>query len=368
MPTAEKARQIEQTRNWYSQSSGVLFADHRGITNEELASVRNEIRAKGGELHVIKNTLFRIAVGDEAIREIPEEFHNGTTAFAFVYENESEIAKALLDYARTSKKLPLKGGYFAGKALNYAEVKALSNLPPREILLAQVIGLIAAPLTNLIGTVEAIYAEPIRTIAAVSDKVGDVTLERLFGVDTAEDNTYPVGETLVDGGQVSDYQAGEKRVGDIRIGDSDEAARFPERPTDLPDAGLIEPLEALLMNPSSLFVSLRPPEVRVNGVDLEIGDDTTILRLDRAQVLSYFHHPLYQNTTVSLLCPGFRIKAIESERVEGHSSLLMAELVASKEGHQPPLNDEGHPLVFLALSEFGSGTLLKVLEVPLVGI
>jgi len=176
MPTADKARVIEETRDWYSQSSGVVFTDYRGLKNKELQKLRADLREKGAELHVVKNTLFRRAAGDDA-KAVPLEFDNGTTAYAFVLKNEAEVAKALLEYARVSKKLVVKGGLFGGKAYTTKEVEAISELPPREVLIAQVIGTIVAPLTTLVGTIEAIYADPIRTVYAVADKANEGTEE-----------------------------------------------------------------------------------------------------------------------------------------------------------------------------------------------
>lgn len=172
MPTAEKARVIEQTGEWFTKASGIVFTDYRGLKVKEIQALRNDLRKKGAELHVVKNTLFRKAAGDDVVDSLPAELHNGTTAFAFVFDNEPEVAKALVDYARTSKKLVIKGGLFGGKAFTSKEVEALSELPPRDVLIAQVIGAVAAPLTTLIGTIEALYADPIRTIGAVADKVG----------------------------------------------------------------------------------------------------------------------------------------------------------------------------------------------------
>jgi len=172
MPTAEKAQTIEQAREWYSKSKGVVFTDYRGLKVKEMQQLRANIRAKGGELHVLKNTLFRQAAGDDAA-SLPYELHNGPTAVAFVFENESECAKAIVDYATTNKNLKLKGGFFNGKAFDAKGVEALSKLPPRDVLIAQVIGTIVAPLTNLVGVIEALYADPIRVIGAVADKVAE---------------------------------------------------------------------------------------------------------------------------------------------------------------------------------------------------
>lgn len=170
MPTAEKAKAIEQAKEWYQRSKGVVFTDYRGLKVKEMQALRSNLRAKGGELHVIKNTLFRIAAGADT-DQLPAEFHNGPTAIAFFFENETECAKVLFDYAKANKSFEVKGGFIAGKTFSTTQVEAFSKLPSREVLLAQVIGAIAAPLSNLVGVIEALYADPIRVIGAVADKV-----------------------------------------------------------------------------------------------------------------------------------------------------------------------------------------------------
>ncbi len=172
MPTAEKAQNIEQAKEWYSKAAGVLFADYRGLSVKDMQTLRKNLRKSGGEIHVLKNTLFRIAAAGD-IESIPAEMHNGPTAVAFIYENEPACAKALVDFAISSKKLQVKGGFLAGKVMTAKQVESLSKLPPRDVLIAQVIGAIAAPLTSLVGVIEALYADPIRVIGAVADKVAE---------------------------------------------------------------------------------------------------------------------------------------------------------------------------------------------------
>lgn len=172
MPTAEKAQVIEQAKEWYAKSSGIVFTENNGLKVKEFQQLRRDLRAKGAEIHVLKNTLFRMAAPD-IVDSLPSELHNGPTAVAFVFENESACAKALVDFTLTHKNLVIKGGYFSGKAMSVKEVESLSKLPPRDVLIAQVIGAIAAPLTNLVGVIEALYADPIRTIGAVADKVAE---------------------------------------------------------------------------------------------------------------------------------------------------------------------------------------------------
>lgn len=172
MPTAAKAKTIEQAKEWYDKSLGVVFTDYRGLSVKQLQSLRRDLRAKGGDLHVLKNTLFRRAAANDVEQMSAELFH-GPTAIAFVYENEGECAKVLVDFAKSSKKLVVKGGFFAGRNYTDKEVESLSKLPPREVLIAQVIGAVAAPISNLVGTIEAIYAQPIRTIYAVADQANE---------------------------------------------------------------------------------------------------------------------------------------------------------------------------------------------------
>lgn len=168
----DKGETIAQAKEWYARSTGVVFTDYRGLKVSQLRDLRSNLRAKGGDMHVIKNTLFRIAAGDD-VEKMPAELHNGPTAVVFLYENESDCAKALFDFAKTNKALEIKGGFISGKALTAKDVEDLSKLPPREVLIAQVIGAIAAPLSTLVGTIEALYADPVRVIGAVADKVAE---------------------------------------------------------------------------------------------------------------------------------------------------------------------------------------------------
>ncbi|MBX3114742.1 MAG: 50S ribosomal protein L10 [Fimbriimonadaceae bacterium] len=178
MQTAEKpqiiakANVVESAQEKYQRAAGVIFTDYRGLKVKEIQTLRKELKAKGGELHVIKNTLFRKAAGDDSAA-LSEEMTSGPTAYAFLYENESDCAKVLVDFAKSSKRLVVKGGLIGGKEFSGSAVEDLSKLPPREVLIAQVIGAIAAPLSNLVGVIEALYADPIRVIGAVADKVAE---------------------------------------------------------------------------------------------------------------------------------------------------------------------------------------------------
>lgn len=236
MPTAEKAKTIEQAKDWYSKSVGVVFTDYRGLKVKEVQQLRRDLRKKGADFHVLKNTLFRIAAGDDAAK-LPDDLHNGPTAVAFVFENETDCAKAILDYAKTNKNLKVKGGFFGGRVFNAKEVEALSALPPRNVLIAQVIGAIAAPLTTLVGTIEALYADPIRVIGAVADKVAESSptpapAAKAEAVPAAEEVAQPAAEATAEAPAEAAAEPAAEASTDTISSEAAEASTDNETPTE----------------------------------------------------------------------------------------------------------------------------------------
>ena len=172
MPTAAKVKQVDEIKERYEKASGVIFTEYRGLTVPAIQKLRRSLAEKGADYSVVKNTLFRRAAGDDA-EKLPEDLTSGPTAVAFVYEDQSATAKALFDFIKENKAFVVKGAFLDGRVYDGAQIEALSKLPPREVLIAQVIGVIAAPLSNLVGVVQEIYAAPIRAIGAVADKAAD---------------------------------------------------------------------------------------------------------------------------------------------------------------------------------------------------
>lgn len=196
MPTPQKAQAIEQAAEKYEKSMGVFFTEYRGLKVSQMQALRKELKEKGGELQVMKNTLFLRAAGEDA-EKFSEEMTSGPTAIAYVYENESDCAKVLMDFAKTNKNLVVKGGMVSGKIFDAAAVENLSKLPPREVLIAQVLGAITAPLSNLVGVVEALYADPIRVIGAVADKAkeeGGLTASEAPAAEASAETETPAEE------------------------------------------------------------------------------------------------------------------------------------------------------------------------------
>ena len=156
MQKADKERVIAELTERLSSADALLVADYRGLTNSQLASLRVELLKHGAKLSVVKNTLTRRAAeaaGADALLAMLE----GPTAIAFVEAdgNAVAVAKALSDAAKDTKILALRGGVLSGNPITGAEIERLAKLPPLEILQAQLVGVIVAPLTQLAAVLNA---------------------------------------------------------------------------------------------------------------------------------------------------------------------------------------------------------------------
>ncbi len=171
MATPNKVAAVEEARAWYEQSIGLIFTDYRGLSVSEMQELRKSLRAVGAEFHVVKNTLFRRAVGDD-IEQFPEELHSGTTATVFVFKEQPACAKAVVTFGKAHQALQVKGGFFDGKVFSAEEIDALSKLPSRDELLSMIVGLVAAPMSQLVGVLNEVIASPIRLIDAIIEKSG----------------------------------------------------------------------------------------------------------------------------------------------------------------------------------------------------
>lgn len=154
-PRADKVAVVDEVRGRLAASDGAVLTEYRGLTVSELANLRRELAAAGGDYKVYKNTLVRLAIADspqEAVRDLLI----GPTAIAFVQGDVSAVAKALRDFARGNPNLVIKGGIVGDGLLSASEMRVLADLPSRQTLLAQFAGALSAPLQQLAGLIEAL--------------------------------------------------------------------------------------------------------------------------------------------------------------------------------------------------------------------
>jgi large subunit ribosomal protein L10 len=144
----------------------LIVADYRGLTNAEIDALRTKLIEHGARFAVVKNTLTRRAAeaaGADALLALLE----GPSAIAFVESSGDPVAvaKALGDAARDTKILAIRGGVLEGQAISAEEVENLAKLPPADVLRAQLAGAIVSPLT----TVVALLAAPLRDLVGLID-------------------------------------------------------------------------------------------------------------------------------------------------------------------------------------------------------
>ncbi len=150
----EKAAVVTDVSAQAARSQALALAEYRGLTVAHLDTLRRQARDKGVYLHVLKNTLARRAVAGT-----PFEVAQGAMVGPLIYgfsEDAVAAAKVLSDFAKTNDKLIVTGGAFAGKMLDANGVKALASIPSREVLIAQIAGLLKSPIQRMAGVLAAV--------------------------------------------------------------------------------------------------------------------------------------------------------------------------------------------------------------------
>ena len=164
MPTPKKAAAIHELEEQLREVKAVVLTDYRGLPTPELNQLRVRLRDVGGEYRIIKNTLLAIAAKRLGIDGV-EPLLEGPTAMAYSSTEDARLAKALLDYIRTSRsQLKVKGGILGATALQSAQVETLATLPPKADLQARLIGTVQSPLAGLVGVLSATHAELLRVL------------------------------------------------------------------------------------------------------------------------------------------------------------------------------------------------------------
>jgi large subunit ribosomal protein L10 len=168
-PRADKVAVVDEVRGKLAAADGAVLTEYRGLTVSELADLRRELAAAGGDYKIYKNTLVRLAVAGGP-QESVTDLLVGPTAIAFVQGDVSAVAKALRDFSRTNPNLVIKGGIIEDGLLSASEMTVLADLPPRPTLLAQFAGALSAPLQQLAGLIEALPRNLAYGLSALLDQ------------------------------------------------------------------------------------------------------------------------------------------------------------------------------------------------------
>lgn len=169
MQRNDKEAVIAEVAQLLAERDTVFVSDYRGLTVAGLTELRGKLRESGARVKVVKNTLGGIAA-DRAGRDALRDLLSGPTAVTFCGDDVVAAAKTLSDFARTHPQLIVRGGVLQSSLINADGVKALASMPPREVLVAQVVGTIAAPLTGLVTVLQGTISGFVRVLNQVAEQ------------------------------------------------------------------------------------------------------------------------------------------------------------------------------------------------------
>jgi large subunit ribosomal protein L10 len=153
---------------WSNRSEGLILTEYNGLNMKQIDELRGKIREAGGEFHIIKNTLAKVALKTAGM-PVNDEMFTGSTAIVFAYKDTSSLVKVINDFGRTVDIVKIKGGYLDRTNLSAAQTRSLADLPPLSVLRAQLLGVLQAPASKLVRTL----SEPARSLAGVLQAYAD---------------------------------------------------------------------------------------------------------------------------------------------------------------------------------------------------
>ena len=178
-PRPEKVAVVEEIRGRLEDADATVLTEYRGLDVTSIQTLRRALRDAGADYKVYKNTLARFAARDAGL-DIEDQLV-GPTAFAFTATKPDGspgdpvmMAKALKEFAKTNEALVIKGGLMEGALLSSDDIKALADVAPREELLAQFAGLLAAPMQRFAGLLAAVPRDFAYGLQALIEKQGGV--------------------------------------------------------------------------------------------------------------------------------------------------------------------------------------------------
>jgi large subunit ribosomal protein L10 len=149
MPTARKRETVKDLQHLFNGSQVMIFTEYRGLKVSDLTNLRRQLREKGVEYHITKNTLTELAAKRAGMEEMTEML-GGPVAIAFVNDDIPGATKVLNDFVRTSKIMVIRGGLAGKRVLTADQVSDLTKMLSREQYISQVLGTMQAPIRNFV--------------------------------------------------------------------------------------------------------------------------------------------------------------------------------------------------------------------------
>lgn len=172
-PAGAKVELVAELRELVGQTKAAILADYRGLSVAEMTELRKKLRETDAEFRVVKNTLFKRAADGLMPVDQLDAHLSGPTAIGFAKSDPVATTKALLDFVQVHKAMSLKAGVMDGRVLGLSQLEALSKTPPREVLIAQMLGSLQSPISGFVGTLSGIISNFVFTLQAVAAQKGE---------------------------------------------------------------------------------------------------------------------------------------------------------------------------------------------------
>ncbi|MGI6112564.1 MAG: 50S ribosomal protein L10 [Mahellales bacterium] len=171
MPINRKTKEqiVSQLSSDLKTANAAIFVDYKGLTVEEATELRRQFREAGVDYRVVKNTLTKIALEDLGYNDLVS-YMTGPTAVAISQNDPVAPAKVLSDFIKKHKKMEFKVGFVDGKLINVDEIKDLAELPPREVLMAKLLGSMNSPISSLVNVLQGNIRNLVYTLNAIKEK------------------------------------------------------------------------------------------------------------------------------------------------------------------------------------------------------
>jgi len=166
----EKVDKVDELKEIFKNSCGLIFADHSGLKAEDAVGVRDKLVEVNSYLKIIKNTLALIAAKDVFKDLNLEEVLKGPTSIVVSGEDMISTAKVIEDFSKNLDVLKIKAGIFENRLLNPEEVEKFASLPGREVLLTNLVISIKSPITGLVNVLSALTRDLVLVLNAVREK------------------------------------------------------------------------------------------------------------------------------------------------------------------------------------------------------
>lgn len=164
---ARKTETVDYLRRALESSKLTVVSDYQGTTVAELTGLRREIQKAGGDLTIAKNTLIRKSVEGTSVSEDLDLFLSGPTALVYTNGDPVPVAKALTESVKKLKKTTIKGGILEGKKISETELKAIADLPSKEVLIAKMLGSLNAPAQNIVYALSGVSRNLVYVLDAI---------------------------------------------------------------------------------------------------------------------------------------------------------------------------------------------------------